>query len=1233
MNAVSPFNIELVLRANVGQGKAGLADFKDSLEGVKTGATGAAAATGAQADALDRMAAATARAALSQEDLTTAERRAAEARQRAVSSPVNVLAQQPVVASAGAWRAAETSAESLRQTVSGLNISLGDSVRDMMATTVESRSYRQALDEIRASFNPLFAASRQYEEQLDRIARAESAGAISAREAAAARERAAAIIAPMSTGGRQGAGAMNSAYTSNVAAQGFDIGVTAAMGMNPMMIGLQQGTQIAQVATQMGGGMQAVRGIAAGFASILSPMTLATIAFTGLGAAGIQALMSLRRETKTLASAMQELEASADRYATSGARARSSAADLAVEFGSASDMARRLLTDIAELDRRSVSRGIADTIRALPREYGVQLDEHAVPGASKLRSLFDIGRLDREGMRLVHGIEGAMKWAADATTIEQQIRALEAVHERWKAAAQLSGDMSRSEEEGLAAIQSLLEQLGKVLATDENAAGTAQAELIAKDLERRAELERAILRYGRESAEVRAIENRQERDAVRTKLEELGITRDSAEAERVLAALAEVQAARAAEALEARRAWMQDKQDELAAIRLEISLIGASNAEAERARAIAEAELEIRDRKLGLLDAIFARVQAIARAEAEAQLERARALDELRRDSISDGFDARIRRTANPYLRADLEAQKEYVRLVGEGKDADLAAAEAARIRARAIDEANVAGSNYLRDQGEQLAAQRLELALLGQTEAVRARVLALVRAEQDIRRLGLSGDAAETARRGATAQADLARAIEMQADAWKTVQSAGEAAIDGVLDRLRDGDAKGALRGLVDEIATAFFDLNVRNPIKNALLETNLGTMDSVGGLQGIWSRLTGRGQLDEPSLVAMGTAAVQAMTVSAAQVSINATGLNLAGLSGAAANLPVAPPAATLGSGGLPGPADIQAQVWRFFAAKGLAPHQIAGIMGNVSAESGFNPMAVGDGGTSFGLFQHHAGRGRGLLSSLGGADNLGNVQGQLDYVWKELMTNEAAAMRRLMASTTVRGATEAFVGFERPQGYTAQNPEGALHFDRRLAAAEASMGRFEAATQTAGTQLAQFGEGAVQVGAGLAQVGSTLAGTIRGIGAQHGIGGAVAGTLLTGLGQWIGIPGFDRGGWTGAGDPSDIGGLVHKEEFVFDAAATRRIGVRNLEAIRRGSMRGFRSGGFVTGGRPPSAPGTAATTSERSSVFNINVTGTGNREVRDGVHAAIAEALDLYDRQGLPDRVKAIVSDRWG
>lgn len=47
-----------------------------------------------------------------------------------------------------------------------------------------------------------------------------------------------------------------------------------------------------------------------------------------------------------------------------------------------------------------------------------------------------------------------------------------------------------------------------------------------------------------------------------------------------------------------------------------------------------------------------------------------------------------------------------------------------------------------------------------------------------------------------------------------------------------------------------------------------------------------------------------------------------------------------------------------------------------------------------------------------------------------------------------------------------------------------------------------------------------------------------------------------GFQRGGYTGDGGVSQVAGVVHGKEYVFDAATTRRIGVGALDAMRRGA-----------------------------------------------------------------------------
>lgn len=58
---------------------------------------------------------------------------------------------------------------------------------------------------------------------------------------------------------------------------------------------------------------------------------------------------------------------------------------------------------------------------------------------------------------------------------------------------------------------------------------------------------------------------------------------------------------------------------------------------------------------------------------------------------------------------------------------------------------------------------------------------------------------------------------------------------------------------------------------------------------------------------------------------------------------------------------------------------------------------------------------------------------------------------------------------------------------------------------------------------------------------------------------------IAGFEKGGYTGNGGTSDVAGVVHGREYVFDAQSTAAIGVGALDAMRRGA-KGYRDGGFV-------------------------------------------------------------------
>lgn len=546
-----------------------------------------------------------------------------------------------------------------------------------------------------------------------------------------------------------------------------------------------------------------------------------------------------------------------------------------------------------------------------------------------------------------------------------------------------------------------------------------------------------------------------------------------------------------------------------------------------------------------------------------------------------------------------------------------LAAADEGRLAyaALAAEERRAAQNDYLRGGAERTQQLQLELALVGQTAETRARILALVRAEQDIRRLGLEGQAAEEARQRELTNVELARQVRAQSDAWAQFQQAGELAIDGVLDKLRGGDFKGALAEMLGELEKGLFDLSIRNPLKNLILGTDLGTMADLGGWSGIWDRITGKAKIDEQAAVNAAVTPVQSMMVQAANVTLagNLSGFAGLGLSAANSNMPI-------GMGSLGGRTDVQAQVWQFFAAKGLKPHQIAGIMGNASVESGFNPRAVGDGGTSYGLFQHHAGRGQGLLGAVGGMGGLGDVQAQLQYVWQELMTTEVAAMRRLISSTDVRGATEAWASYERPAGYSAANPAGSMHFEKRLADAQAALTTFTSAAQQAVEPVGAMGTGAQaatgalgEMGAGMGSFGMALQQILAG-GLQGGGDGALGGLLSWGLSLLEGLPGFasggdHRGGWRIVGENGPELEATGASR-IFSASQTRDI--------------------FTS--RAPAPPMAQAPQQGGGKMdVHINLSGAkGDKEIAELVQSSVSAAIETYDRRALPNRINAVIKD---
>ncbi|MFH1796263.1 MAG: phage tail length tape measure family protein [Pseudomonadota bacterium] len=190
---------------------------------------------------------------------------------------------------------------------------------------------------------------------------------------------------------------------------------------------------------------------------------------------------------------------------------------------------------------------------------------------------------------------------------------------------------------------------------------------------------------------------------------------------------------------------------------------------------------------------------------------------------------------------------------------------------------------DVLRDQEERLQFLKLEAQLIGASDEARARLIARLETEQDLRRRGIDLQSAEAqsvlANAEAIAEAEVK--IDKAARAWERWRSAGEDAIDGVVDRLLEGDLEGALEGLGKDAAKYAVEMLLKNPLKNAAYGSGLPTMEDAGGIMGLLARMFGGA--DKTAASALGQiSGVGQMNVTAATVMINGAIPGLPGLAG---------------------------------------------------------------------------------------------------------------------------------------------------------------------------------------------------------------------------------------------------------------------------------------------------------------------------------------------------------------
>jgi hypothetical protein len=122
-----------------------------------------------------------------------------------------------------------------------------------------------------------------------------------------------------------------------------------------------------------------------------------------------------------------------------------------------------------------------------------------------------------------------------------------------------------------------------------------------------------------------------------------------------------------------------------------------------------------------------------------------------------------------------------------------------------------------------------------------------------------------------------------------------------------------------------------------------------------------------------------------------------------------------ATKGGKGSVNPNDVKS----YLTGKGLSANHVAGIMANIKAESSFRPGAIGDNGTSGGLFQHHNERFKAMVAHAG-RDWATNWKGQIDFALSEPAGRQYVAMKFSSPEAASKWFT---INFERPANMVAK------------------------------------------------------------------------------------------------------------------------------------------------------------------------------------------------------------------
>ena len=294
-----------------------------------------------------------------------------------------VVALRDIVGAAGGAGASadelNAAYKKLDAAVSQVEKQFKDTNAAISATKSSSTTATTAINTLRAAYDPLYANTKKYEIEKDRLDQGFAAGSISIdtytgalrqldAQLASGTIRSQTFNAAMNRNANQVAKASSvmNAHSGNMFAQLNDISMMAMSGQNALVLTMQQGTQVAQIMNQVaqsGGSM--TDAVVGGLKSMLSPITLVTMGVVALSTVGIQALMSMGGEAKSITDSLNDMVNAMSEFEKMVSKAAMSPRKMADEFGRMSPVLQQVYRDLAAIKGIELHKSIIEASDAL----------------------------------------------------------------------------------------------------------------------------------------------------------------------------------------------------------------------------------------------------------------------------------------------------------------------------------------------------------------------------------------------------------------------------------------------------------------------------------------------------------------------------------------------------------------------------------------------------------------------------------------------------------------------------------------------------------------------------------------------------------------------------------------------------------------------------------------------------------------------------------------------------